>query len=194
MSHCWGRDFPTQGCPKVHPSTVRTIGLAIADIVNDLHDNLFFAALSTLAGKVELHRETCRKVIRYFCEVGVLEVVKLPHPGSGDPGVYRWIWRPPVDNAESPRGGRERFATSHQDKRHNRRSEVAKDSRGVANMFARGSRTDSRHNPIDTQLNNAREPDNACTVCGGFGWKNFEEESRSWERCNCRSASARGRP
>lgn len=113
MASCWGDRFPVDDCPDVHPATVRLVALAIADVVNDTHGNEFFAALSRLAEKVCLHRDTVRLVMRHLSAVGVLAVLEAPSPQGGKPGRYRWIWEgqlstgagsDPENLAENPRG------------------------------------------------------------------------------------------
>lgn len=204
MSDCWGEHFPAKGCPEVHASTVRLVALAIADVVNDMNANEFFATLTTLAGKVDLHRDTVRRVIRHLVDVGVLATIEAPHPGSTAPGVYRWIWQPP-DYPQASASSRSR-SRRIRDPRTGKMSKPQVRGRGNS-ATGRGLFRDqvadcSATEPNRDQLNNAPEPANRCSTCGGtlFISKEYTVTGRSqWESAPCpdchpingRSASAR---
>ena len=75
MASCWGTDFPCEA-DGVAASTVRLVGLAIADVVNDLHHNEFFGSTVNIARKCGVHRNTVTFSLQHFARVGVLKVVR----------------------------------------------------------------------------------------------------------------------
>lgn len=83
-----------EGCPDTSPSAVRLVALAIADVVNDVHNNDFYASFGRLARKIGMHRNTVRKVVRHMTEQGALLELERGRPGSDEPGRYRWCWWP----------------------------------------------------------------------------------------------------
>lgn len=97
MSQCWGDRFPTDTELPLAPSTIRLVALAVADVVNDLHDNEFYSSVTKLAKKVDLSRETVGLVLRHLCDTGVLVLVET-RPG----GTTRYRW---VGVTDHPTGG-----------------------------------------------------------------------------------------
>lgn len=93
---CWGPDFPTD-CAGVSSPVVRLVALAMGDVVNDMHDWLFFGSAERLAAKCGVHRDTVRKVIRHLEAHHVIRTFKIV---SGRPTEYQWIYDP----AATPRG------------------------------------------------------------------------------------------
>lgn len=90
LATCWGDlPMPSSG---VSAASYRLVAVAIADIVNDAHDNQFFGSIKNLADKVRLNRDTVRRCVGAMVESGVLEVVRTR---DGDTSIYRWVWFPP---------------------------------------------------------------------------------------------------
>jgi len=66
--------------------------LAVADVVNDVHDNLFWMAQGSLAEKVGCRRATVSEWIQEAVDVGLLEVVDASTDRAGQPNVYRFVY------------------------------------------------------------------------------------------------------
>ena len=64
--------------------------LAVADVVNDVHDNLFWMAQSNLADKAGVSRGSACKWLREAVDEGLLEVVR-DGSESGKPNCYRFV-------------------------------------------------------------------------------------------------------
>ena len=87
MTACWGPDFPAEA-EGLSPQTVRLVALAIADVVNDLHGNRFYAARKNVANKVCCHPDTVTDVFKHLVKYGIIEVLKA---SPGRPVEYLWI-------------------------------------------------------------------------------------------------------
>lgn len=88
MAECWGPNLPVENDRHLSASTVRLVALAVADVVNDAHDNEFYGSVTKLAAKVGLSRETVGLVMGHLCDTNVLAVVS-PRPGGTT--KYRWL-------------------------------------------------------------------------------------------------------
>jgi len=86
MAECWGSTFPAKA-DGISPQTVRLVALAVADVVNDLHDNEFWGARRLLAEKVGCDPDTVGDVLKHLCHTGVAEVMSAE---PGFPVRYRW--------------------------------------------------------------------------------------------------------
>lgn len=64
--------------------------LAVADVVNDVHDNLFWMAQSNLAEKAGVSRESACRWLGEAVDSGLLEVVRNGSE-SGKPNCYRFV-------------------------------------------------------------------------------------------------------
>lgn len=73
------------------------VHLAIADVVNDAHDNEFWMRASNLATKARVHRDTARVALRKMEDLGLIETVELV---SGGPTKYRFLMPHPADLTE----------------------------------------------------------------------------------------------
>tara|TARA_Y100000593_G_C4304936_1_gene335271 strand:- start:680 stop:1321 length:642 start_codon:yes stop_codon:yes gene_type:complete len=73
--------------------------LAVADVVNDMHGNLFWMNSNKLAHKCNMSAGNVRKALKYLVDEGWL-VVEKQGGGSGQSTIYRFI---PVDKSD-PRG------------------------------------------------------------------------------------------
>jgi hypothetical protein len=87
LSECWGSDFPTEA-EGVSAQTVRLVALAVADVVNDMHGNEFWASSATVANKLDCHKDTVQDALKHLTTVGVLQVVSKQR---GKPTRFRWI-------------------------------------------------------------------------------------------------------
>jgi hypothetical protein len=87
LSECWGSEFPTDA-PGVSAQTVRLVALAVADVVNDMHGNEFWASSKTVAAKLDCHKDTVQDALKHLAAVGVLEVIEQKR---GKPTRFRWI-------------------------------------------------------------------------------------------------------
>lgn len=65
--------------------------LAVADVVNDVHDNRFWMSQAALADKVGCARGTVNEWLREAVECGALEVVQH-NDQAGKPNVYRFVF------------------------------------------------------------------------------------------------------
>lgn len=112
MSQCWGEKFPTDTELPLAPSTIRLVALAVADVVNDLHDNEFYSSVTKLAKKVDLSRETVGLVLRHLCDTGVLALLETRPGGTTR---YRWVGvtEHPTGSYPQPDGASDRGVTDH---------------------------------------------------------------------------------
>lgn len=112
LSSVWGDAFPDT-CKGVGRPAVRLVALAIADIVNDLNENEFWATLPKIAAKTGLSRDTVRLTIRHLQDVGVIVLLE-ERPGRST--RYRWQYDP----------------TTPRDVQQGRSSSTPRDTRGEA--------------------------------------------------------------
>ncbi len=124
MTACWGPLFPVEA-DKISPQTVRLVALAIADVVNDMHDNRFYARRKTLAEKVGCHPDTVGDVMQHLVAGKVLERLKSD---PGRPVEYRWTL------GVTARGG------------------CGESPQGVRSSTAGGAVTSPHHKPNRTQF------------------------------------------
>ncbi len=125
MRTCWGPDFPAEA-KKIRPQTVRLVALAVADVVNDMHDNRFYASRKTLAKKIGCHPDTVGDVMRHLVQAGAMERIKSD---PGRPVEYRWLL------GASPSEG------------------CGHSPQGVRSSTVGGAVTSPHHKPNRTQLN-----------------------------------------
>jgi len=71
-----------------------TIHLAIADVVNDTHNNEFWMATDTVAQKTRTNRRTVQRAIDTLCNDGFMELTGKATQHR--PATYRFLF-PPVD-------------------------------------------------------------------------------------------------
>lgn len=76
------------------------VHLAIADVVNDVHDNKFWMKTGKLADKAKVARSTATTVLTDLCARGLLEVVERG-VGRGNPTIYRFLM--PEESARAAR-------------------------------------------------------------------------------------------
>src|SRR5580765_4832179 len=69
------------------------VHLAIADVVNDLHDHKFWMSTETLARKAKVSRSTVVATLSDMVERGLIVVVESGG-GSRKPSVYQWTAGP----------------------------------------------------------------------------------------------------
>lgn len=74
--------------------------LAIADVVNDVHDNRFWMAVPNLADKAAVSTNTARSALQQFVADGWLEVVT--ESKGRNPSEYRFIGQPSNDCGVEP--------------------------------------------------------------------------------------------
>lgn len=74
------------------------VHLAIADVVNDAHDNRFWMSTGALAAKAKVSRSTVTTTLSTLVKVSLLEVVRAGYE-TRKPSEYRFLM--PVDNTES---------------------------------------------------------------------------------------------
>lgn len=67
------------------------VHLAIADVVNDMHGNEFWAANATLCAKARVGRQRCNEVLGEMVADGYLEVLSRPRNGAHEPVRYRFL-------------------------------------------------------------------------------------------------------
>jgi hypothetical protein len=72
----------------LRPATIRLVALAVADVVNDAHDNEFYGSVTKLAAKVGLSRQCVGQVLKHLCDAGVLSQLE-ERPGGTT--KYRWV-------------------------------------------------------------------------------------------------------
>lgn len=99
ITSCWGADFPIQA-EGIGTAMVRLVALAVADVVNDTHDNLFYAKRRSMATKVGCDPDTVGDVLKHLVASGVMEVVRAD---PGRPVEYRWLRR---SQGQRPQGVR----------------------------------------------------------------------------------------
>jgi hypothetical protein len=92
ITSCWGPEFPTEA-EGVGSAMVRLTALAIADVVNDMHDNQFYGSLPRLADKIGASRESVRKAVAHLVAAGVITLVREV---DGRATIYRWTWPNPA--------------------------------------------------------------------------------------------------
>lgn len=68
-----------------------SVHLAIADVVNDMHGNEFWAANATLCAKARVGRQRCNEVLGQMVADGLLEVIERPRRGEHAPVRYRFL-------------------------------------------------------------------------------------------------------
>lgn len=88
MSECWGPNLPMANEMGLRPATIRLVALAVADVVNDAHDNEFYGSVTKLAAKVGLSRQCVGQVLKHLCDAGVLSQLE-ERPGGTT--KYRWV-------------------------------------------------------------------------------------------------------
>jgi len=71
-----------------------TIHLAIADVINDTHNNQFWMATNTVAQKTRTSRSTVQRAIDRLCDDGFMELIK--EATQHRPAIYRFLF-PPVE-------------------------------------------------------------------------------------------------
>lgn len=84
----WGDWAGRDECTGVSRSLIRLVALAVADVVNDMHDNEFWASSKSVAHKVGCHPNRAQSCLKHLVEIGVLEVVKQQR---GKPTRFRWV-------------------------------------------------------------------------------------------------------
>lgn len=67
------------------------VHLAMADVVNDMHENEFWAANATLCAKARISRQACNGVLARMVKDGLLEVLQRPPRGTHAPVRYRFL-------------------------------------------------------------------------------------------------------
>lgn len=73
----------------VSVAAVRLVGLAVADVVNDMHGNEFWGTVGKLAAKTGLSRETTGLAMKHLAAANVIQLVGDRNGGANH---YRWIW------------------------------------------------------------------------------------------------------
>jgi hypothetical protein len=74
-----------------------TIQLAIADVVNDVHDNELWMSATSLATKARASRSTTMEALLTLERDGVIERLdKRGRKATGKPVRWRWVWTPGV--------------------------------------------------------------------------------------------------
>lgn len=83
------------------------VHLAIADVVNDAHDQQFYMSTYRLAEKARVSRSTVVTALAEMCDLGLLRLLK---PGGTDrsPAVYRFLMTRPTTGLARPMSGRTR--------------------------------------------------------------------------------------
>jgi hypothetical protein len=81
-------EFPAPTAGVSRPSYM-LVALIVANTVNDLNDNRFYAALGNVARKANINRDTVRRCVSALVEAGVLTVLD---DRAGSPTEYRWEW------------------------------------------------------------------------------------------------------
>ena len=74
--------------------------LAVADVVNDAHENEFFMRMARLAAKARVDRKTAREALATFAADGWLEV--LDDAVGNRAGRYRWVGPPAGERGATP--------------------------------------------------------------------------------------------
>ena len=67
------------------------VHLAMADVVNDVCGNEFWAANATLCAKARVGRQRCNEVLAQMVDEGYLEVIERPPRGTHAPVRYRFL-------------------------------------------------------------------------------------------------------
>lgn len=150
----WGR-WPSSWSPAV-----KLAALGLADVVNDMHGNRFYASVGALAGKVGLADSTVRDALAELEADGWLEVIER-RPGQAT--IYRWT--PPNGGGVTPP---------------NPGDHPAEPRRGTPPNGGDLNRSEPKGNrapPVDNRVEpSSRFPTNrtadraACSLCADTGW------------------------
>jgi len=141
-----------------------TVMLAIADVVNDPNDNLFFMSMTTLAETANIKRQTASRAVAKLVELRWLEIVEDHRSdAAGKPSVYRFTFKnePEMLRSKLSPGVPDLVAPSENGV-HDPSSEVPDLVAGVPDPSSRGA---MRSGTNSIELNRTKTTPPSKTVC-----------------------------
>ncbi len=135
--------FPAGAALLVH--------LAVADVVNDQHDNEFWMTTTNLAEKARCGRSSTVAALKTMCDLGLLEVIEVGG-GRGKPTRYRFLMPEETARYDAAKPRDLSVETARSDGRNKE-----------------PKRTQEQKGETARSVDGFREPDLTCISCRGAG-------------------------